>query len=374
MEISINRNTLLEALQLAVNISPKTTSDPIVNNILIETLGENEIIIKATNHENSVYGEFEAKVTSPGKICVGTSKLFNLVRELKDNSLAIDSTPQNWVYITSGNSKIKLPGVEPDQFPTIEFKAMEREFSLSPDILKNAIDRTFFAVGENESRKNLMGLHLQIESSRLISWTGADSFRISQYNTESDESSLVDSSIIIPKKSLLDIKKVLDLSDDKIVLSFDDNIFQVFSGPVKYKTRLIEAEYPNLDRLVNGQSIYSVMLPKFELLNAVRILSTITEGDPKSVMKLTFQDGRVTLESQKLEFGEGNDVIFCDYTGEEMAIGLNIRFFLDAIQAFDSTNDDNVILNFTKPEAPFIIQCQEWDNYKTVLMPVRIQW
>ncbi|MBU2514450.1 DNA polymerase III subunit beta [bacterium] len=374
MKISINRNILLEALQLAVNISPKTTSDPIINNTLIETLGEKEILVKATNHENSVYGEFEANVISPGKICVGTSKLFNLVRELKDTLLEIDSTPQNWVYITSGNSKIKLPGVEPDQFPIIEFKKMEREFSLSSGILKNAIDRTFFAIGENESRKNLMGLNLKIELPNLISWTGADSFRISQYNTELDESALVDSSIIVPKKSLLDIKRVLDHSDEKVVISFDDNVFQVFSKTVKYKTRLIEAEYPNLGRLVNGQSIYSVILPKFELLNAVKILSTITEGDSKSVMKLTFQEGRVTLESQKLEFGEGNDVIFCDYVGEEMAIGLNIKFFLDAIQAFDNTSDDNVVLNFTKPEAPFIIQCQEWDNYKTVLMPVRIQW
>ena len=374
MNITINRSILLEALQLAVNISPKVTSDPIVNNTLIETLGEKEISIKATNHENSVYGEFEANVSEAGRICVATSKLFNLVRELRDETIKIESTPQNWVYLTAGNSKIKLPGVDPDQFPVIEFRTMERAFELDKEIIRKAIDRTFFAIGENESRKNLMGLNLEIKSSNQISWTGADSFRISQYNAQAEESSLVDSNIIIPKKSLLDIKRVLDFSENGVSVSFDDNTFKIFSGCVQYKTRLIEAEYPNLDRLVNGQTVYSVSVPKSELLNAVRILSTVTEGDPKSVMKLTFQDSRITLESQKLEFGEGNDIIFCDYSGEEMAIGLNIRFFLDAIQAFDSTTEDNIVLNFTKPEAPFIVQCQEWDNFRTVLMPVRIQW
>lgn len=374
MKLTIDRNVLLEALQLAVNISPKTTSDPIINNILIDTIGDNGISIKATNHDNSVFGEFDAKVTEPGNICVGTSKLFNLVRELRENQVQIESTPQNWVYLTCGNSNIKLPGIEPDKFPNVEFKNLERKFSIPPEILKNAIDRTFFAIGENESRKNLMGLNLQILSSDQISWKGADSFRICQYNSTFDSSLPQEGNIIIPKKSLLEIKRVLEFGEKDIEASFDDNIFQIFTSSIKYKTRLIEAEFPNLDRLVNNPSLHIVSLPKMELLNAVRILNTLTEGDQKSVMKLTFEDSRMMLESQKLDFGEGNDVIFCDYTGEKMSIGLNIRFFLEAIQSFDSSSDENLQLCITKPEAPFIVQCEEWENYKTVLMPVRIQW
>jgi DNA polymerase-3 subunit beta len=374
MKLTIDRNILLEALQLAVNISPKTTSDPIINNILIETIGENSISIKATNHDNTVFGEFDAKVSEAGSICVGTSKLFNLVRELRENQIQIKSTPQNWVYLSCGNSNIKLPGVEPDKFPNVEFRNLEKRFSTPPEILKNAIDRTFFAIGDNESRKNLLGLNLRIISSNQISWKGADSFRICQYNSEFDSSLPQEGNIIIPKKSLLEIKRVLEFGENSVEVSFDDNIFQVFTSLVKYKTRLIEAEFPNLDRLVNNPSLHIVALPKIELLNAVKILSTLTEGDQKSVMKLTFEEGQITLESQKLDFGEGNDVIYCDYTGEKMSIGLNIRFFLDAIQAFDSSSDENIQLCITKPEAPFILQCEEWENYKTVLMPVRIQW
>ncbi len=374
MKLNINRITLLEALQLAVNISPRTTSDPIINNILIETLSNNGISIKATNHENSVYGEFDAEISETGSICVGTAKFFNLVRELREDNVQISSTPQNWVYISCGNSKIKLPGVEPDKFPAVEFKQQEREFSLPQIILKNAIDRTFFSIGENESRKNLMGLNLQIISQNSIRWTGADSFRICQFNTELGESLSPDGNIIIPKKSLPEIKKVLEYGEEEVKVSFDDNIFQIFSNQIKYKTRLIEAEFPNLDRLVNTPSKHEILVPKRELHNSVKILNTISEGDQKSVVKLMFQEGRVSLESQKLEFGEGNDVIFCDYSGEEMSIGLNIRFLLEAIQAFESAENENIMLCITKPEAPFIIQSDEWDNYKTVLMPVRIQW
>lgn len=374
MKIRIDRSILLEALQVAVTISPKITSEPIIANILLGTEGDDNISIKATNHENSVSGVFEATVEQQGNICVNTSKFFNIVKEFRANLVEIESTPQNWVYISCGHSKIKLPGVEPDQFPVIEFRKTEKEFSLPPSILKKAIDRTYFAIGDNESRKNLMGLNLNIVSSNLIRWTGADSFRISQYNTELEEDIFAEGNIIIPKKSLPDIKRILEYSNGKITASLDDSIFQIFSGSVKYKTRLIEAEFPNLDRLVNAATKYSVNISKEELINAVRILSTVTEGDQKSVVKLTFQEEQVILESQKLEFGEGNDVIACDYMGEPMSIGLNIRFLLDAIQVFDPAESENIVLNMSRPDTPFIVSCEDWENYRTVLMPVKIQW
>ncbi len=374
MEIYIDKYILLEALQLTVNISPRTTTEPIINNIFIETVGEDAITIKATNHEISFSGEFEADIISPGKVCVSTIKLFNLVKELNGEKIQMTSTPQNWVFLSCKNSKIKLPGVDPGLFPAIEFKELDREFTISSEILKTAIDRTLFAIGENESRKNLTGLNLQTVSSDQIYWTGADSFRICQFITKLDQPINAEGNVIIPKKSLPEIKRIMELSEGDVSISFNDNIFQIIIEKVKFKTRLIESEYPNLDRLVNAPCTNSVNISKHELTKAVRILATITEGDHKSVMKISFLEGKIQLESQKLEFGEGNDEIFCDYDGKEMSIGLNIRYFLDALNAFENSDDTEISLNITNPEAPFIIQCEEWDNYKSVLMPVRIRW
>ncbi|MBU3915700.1 DNA polymerase III subunit beta [bacterium] len=374
MEIYINKYTFFEALQLVVSISPKTTSEPIINNVLIETDKDNCIIIKATNHENTFYGEFEADVKKPGKICVNTAKLFNLVRELREEKIFISSTPQNWVYLTCGNSKIKLPGLDPEHYPVIEFKNLEKEFELPSEFLKNAIDKTFFAIGENESRKNLMGLNLKFVSPNKISWTGADAFRISQFNMELNDSIDIEGNIIIPKKSLLEMKRIFEYSKEKIKVAFDDNTFQISTEHIKFKTKLIEAEYPNLDRLVHNPVSNPIVISKHALTNAIKILNTITEGELKSIVKLTFQEGRILLESQKLEFGEGNDDIPCDYCEKEMSIGLNIRFLLESLNVFDSSLNENITINITGPETPLIIECDEWDNFKTVLMPVKIQW
>lgn len=377
MKIYINKNLFLEALQLIVNISPKVTTDPIINNVLLETRdweGKQVIEIKATNHEHTFLGRFEVEIIEFGKICVNTSKLFNLVRDFSGNKINIQSTPQNWVFLFCDNSKVKLPGVDPENFPVIEFKSLEGEFKLPGKIFRTAIERTFFAIGENESRKNLMGLNLKIVTNNVIYWTGADAFRISQYKTELETSIQAEGNIVIPKNSLAEIKRILDFSDEEINISFNDSTFQVSSQHVYFKTRLIEAEYPNLDRLLNTAGHHSLVLQKQELINAVKILSTVTDGDINSVMKLTVQDGKMLVESQKLEFGEGNDEINCNYTGQAISIGLNIRFFLDCLQVFEASEEEMITINITDHEAPISLQCNEWQNLKIILMPVRIKW
>jgi len=377
MDIYIKKSIFLEALQLIVNISPKTTTEKITNNVLLETEefnGKSVLQIKATNHENTFFGKFEIEIIQHGKICVNTSKLFNLVREFRGDKIKIDSTPQNWVFLTSENSKVKLPGVDPTNYPMIEFQPLESEFELPSIALNKAIERTFFSIGENESRRNLMGLNLEIVSSNTINWTGADAFRICRYKTDLETPIEAAGNIIIPKKSLLELKKILDFTKESVKASFSENTFQIETDQIKFKTQLIEAEYPNLDRLIENEGSQKLSVSRKELLNAVKILNTVTDGDNNSIMKLTVMEGKILVESQKMEFGEGNDEIECDYAGEVMSIGLNIKFLLDALQVFEGSDDEDICFNFNNPELPVVILCDEWKNFKTVLMPVRIRW
>lgn len=377
MEIYIEKNILLEALQLIINISPKKTSEPIINNVLLETddSGGNQMLqVKATNYESSFQGRFPCEITKPGRICVSTNKLFNLVKEFWDNRIFINATPQNWVFLTSGNSKVKLPGVSPDHFPVIEFKELHKSVEIPGAFLKSAIDLTYVAIGENESRKSLMGLNLEIVNQDMIHWTGADAYRICQFQSSLTVPVEESGNIIIPKKSLVEIKRIIDFSDDTLSVSFDDNTFQIITDSVKFKTSLIEAEYPNLNSLINTPILNPLQVSKLEIINAVRILNTVTDSDSNSIMKISIQTGKMILESQKMEFGEGNDEISCDYTGEDMSIGLNIRFFLDALQIFEASGDETIQMGISGPEAPITLYCDEWTNFKTILMPVRIQW
>jgi len=377
MKIYIKKNTLLEALQLIISISPKASSELIIHNVLLETesqIGSQSLYVKATNYENTLSGRFEVKIEEPGRICVNANKLFNLIREFRGEIITLQSTPQNWVYITSMSSKVKLAGVEPEYFPLIEFKDQAKRLKIPGQWLKTAIDRTYFAIGDNVSRKSLMGLNMEIVSERLIVWTGADAFRISQNRTVLQDPIDFSGNIVIPKRSLVEIKKIIDFCGGEVMISFDESTFQVITDQIKFKTSLIEAEFPNLKGLLEKEGIYRLRIPRQELINAVKILHTVTSSELNSVMKMTIGKDRVLLESQKLEFGEGNDEIACEYDGEEISLGVSIRFFLELLQVFENSDDSFLNITLTDAQAPLTIGCDVWSELKTILMPVRIQW
>jgi DNA polymerase III subunit beta len=377
MKIRIQKEILWEVLQLVVSISPKSGSEQIVNHVLLETKDDPVdpvLMIKATNYENTFSGRVPAEIEMPGSICVNNNKLFNLVKEFRGEMIELHSTPQNWVYLTSQNTKVKLPGIEPEQYPLIEFIESTQCFQIPGNMLKTAIERTYFAVGDNPSRKSLMGMNMEISPTHQIYWTGADAFRIAQFRTRLPNEVDCSGNLIIPKKSLNEIKRNIEYSGGLITVSFNENTFQIVTDKIKYRTCLIEAEFPNLSGLIERTGQYPLIIHRQSLINAVKILSTVTDGDANSVMKLIVGRDKVLLESQKLEFGEGNDEIDCIYDGQEMVVGLNIRFFLELLQVFENSEDDMITIMLTDPIAPLVVQCEDWKDFKTILMPVKIQW
>jgi DNA polymerase-3 subunit beta len=375
MNIRIKKKLLLEALQMVVNISSKNTSAPIINYVLLKTKENGFLNIKATNYDTAFSGNFEADISEPGEICLSSFKLFNLVREFQSEDIFFKSTPQNWVFINSGKSKIKLPGVASGLFPEVKFKDLKNKISLAGSIFKKVIDRTSFSIGDNDARKSLTGLNIKITSENQIRWVSADGYRMSQVLTKTEIPPGVEGNIIVPKKSLIEIKKVLDYRDNNVEISFDNNTFQLFSDKIKFKTQLIEKDYPNLEKLLENKNTKNIKVSKKELINSVRILSHISDDDDQiSLLKLTVKEGLIVIESQKLELGEGNDEIQCDYFDEPFSMGMNTRFLMEALQIFESTANDKIIFNVTGVLAPLVIQSDDWEDFKTVLMPAKIKW
>ena len=219
-----------------------------------------------------------------------------------------------------------------------------------------------------------MGLNMKIVDEKTIQWMGGDAYRIARYISNLETTLSVDGNIIIPKSSLNEIKRVLETTDDDVKIFFDSNTFQVFTDHIKFKTRLIESEFPNLDRVMNNSGPITMGIDRKHLLNAVKVLHQVSDDSANSVVKLTLLEGTLQIESQKMEFGEGMDEIPCDYVGEEMKIGVNTKFFIDALLAFEGTKDDLILMNFTTPVSPIGFTVEGWESFKTVLMPVKITW
>ncbi|MGK0289882.1 MAG: DNA polymerase-3 subunit beta [bacterium] len=378
MEINIEKSVFISALQLVTNITSKSTSEPIINNVLIEATNENGnglLRLSATNYDISIQGVIPAQVKKEGNICVSANRLYTLSREILSDKIHLEATAQNWVFLTGGQSKIKLPGIEAGLFPPITFETLSSQLTLPVKSFKDTIDRTIYAIGENQARKNLMGLNVNIIDENQIRCIGADGFRISQHFLEHKEPIQCTGNIILPKKSLGEIKKVLDYSQsEEVDISFDNSVFQIRGGTIQFKTRLIEADYPDLRNVIYDEGEFSAKIPRAELTNAVRILSMVSDGTKTSSMKITFSEGKMLLESEKQEFGEASNTLFCEYSGETLSIGFNIRYLLESLNSFDASKADYLTVHSKGPYSPFILECDEWKQYKTIVMPMKIKW
>lgn len=375
MEIYFNKDQLTGFLQLVVAITSKSTSDPIINNVLIEASQENggTLMISATDYDLTLQGGIPAEIVQEGKICLNAHKMFHLVKEMLSEKIHLRSTDQNWVFLEGGTSKIKLPGVESGYFPPIGFEELESEITIKTSVFKAAIDRTLFAIGDNQSRKNLLGLNFKILDEETIQWVSADGFRISQVITKQENPIQYSGNLIIPKRALLEIKKILDSAEAEVEIRFNDSFFQLYTGEKKFKTKLIEAEYPDLSKVIFETGKYIAEISKAEITNAVRILAMFSE-DKASSMRFTFEDNKLYIESEKLEFGEANHILDCHYEGERFQVGFNVRFFLDALNSFDSSKTETVKVHCMGTLAPCMLKCVEWDDYKTIIMPMSIKW
>lgn len=375
MELIINKIDLINILQVVSSITSRNTSEPIINNVLIEAddTGEGHILFSTTDYNTSFRGKIQAEIIQSGKICINAIKFFSLVKEFLADKIELKTTEQNWIYIIGGNSKVKLPGIESGQFPPIEFDSLQTEFPLSARILKGVIDRTFFSIGENQARKNLTGLNFKLLSGNQVQWLGADGFRITQFLHDLGEPVESEGDLIIPKKSLLDIRRLLDAVNGEVKVSFNESLFQVFSENIFFKTKLIEASYPDLSRIILKEGEFVINAPRIELTNAVRVLAMVSD-DKTSSMKVTFKSNMIFVESERFDFGEGSHEVPCEYVGDELSVGFNIKYFLDALLSFDASKAKFVQIHCTGALAPCMLCCEEWDYYKTVLMPMKIKW
>jgi len=372
MEVTTNKVRLLEALKNALNIVKKAEkSNLICKHVLIEVDAEsNKLVISATNFEEIYAEKIPAEINQPGSSVVNADKLFKILKKSKSQTVCLFSD-DNYLSLDLGKLKTKiasLPGGK-ETFPNCEFYNLLPAFSVDPDEMKLIFEKTFMFIGENEARKNLTGLHIKNLSSGKIRFQGADAFRIADFQLPAQNDYCFD--FILPKFHLQNIFKNFK---DRMFFSIDrkSSGVETENQDQRYQCRLIEAEYPNLDRLLETPHNLSTASTD-DIIEAVDMMETLVDKDKNAVMKVTFNE-TLTFETQKTEFGDGSVSIDHDYFGEEMKMGSNIYFFNDVVKIFKGY--DSLDLHFEKPENALVFTTKDLDqyNYKAVLMPARIRW
>lgn len=369
MEFKINRETFLEGIQKTLGIVEKKTTIPILNNILIKT-ENNKLKIIATDREIILISSYEADILEDGQITISAKKIYEMVREIQGDMINFNQK-NNIVKISSNRAFYKIPGLPAEDFPSVTDDENLNLSSIKGMVIKDLISKTSFAMATDETRKNLNGVLLEegmdgVEY--LIRMVATDGHRLAMAKSITTGHFLkTGKGIIIPRKGLMEIKRVIDENED-IKIGLHKNMFVVQTENTLLKVSLVDADYPDYKKVIPMEKGIKVDLNKEDFLHALRRMSVVSSERYGGVI-LSFTKNKLTLNSTNLDVGEATEEIDIDYDGEAMDSGFNVSYMIDAISV---VNKENIIFDVGVGLKPSVIKQADDDSYLCIVMPLKI--
>jgi DNA polymerase-3 subunit beta len=370
MEFKINRNTFLDGIQKTLGIVEKKTTTPILNNVLLKT-EHNKLKIVATDREISLISDYDADIAEKGEITLSAKKLYEMVREIQGDVIHLTKSTNNIVKVTCQRAVYKIPGLTADDFPSVGDIQDVQFFNIPGSVVKDLINKTSFAMAFDESRKNLNGVLLETVSdgtTHVWRMVATDGHRLAVAKAITPEPCPeLAKGVIIPRKGLMEVKKIIDVHEN-VSIGIHKNMLVVKTDNTILKVNLVDGEYPDYKRVIPAEKGVSVILDKESFLHALRRMNVVSSERYSGVI-ITFAAGKMTLNSTNLDVGEATEEIDINYTGEDMDVGFNVNYVIDAISVIST---DNIVMEVGVGLKPTLIKPAEDENYLCIVMPLKI--
>lgn len=338
------------------------TTAPIMECIKLTAQGE-QVTLLATDGELSIQKAIKAEIFEEGEICVPGKLFSDFIGKLsgEEISIATDEKGLEIRYRDAGTFMQSLPA---EEFPEINFEIGENSFTMKQSALKKIINETIFCCAQDDSRPVLKGCLMEFREK--LEMVALDGYRLALASAEILSKS-GEKSIICPARTLGEISKMLEDSDEEITLYTQGGMLLIRADETTLVSRLYQGEFVQKDGVIPNQFKTVVTLSKQELVASVERAAILIRGDKNNLITLDVQNDCVKISSVS-DFGNVAESVKAVQEGEEIVISMNAKFLLDALRALD---EEEVTLSFNRPIAPFILQNSVRKDSLYLILPVR---
>jgi len=367
MKITVGKEQLLERLSDIQSIVERKTTMPILSHFLLH-ISKQGTEISATDLETAMKEPISIdKVETEGSVCIPARKLFEIVKEV-DGEIHISTDDNEWLRIKSGASNFRLACLGADEFPKWPVMEEGKKMKISASALLTMIEKTLFSAGENDTRYTLNGIlfHIKPDEKKFIV-VGTDGHRLAAMTDTLESEIATEEKVIVPRKAANELKKFLANVEGDIAVMIGKNHIQFDIGEVQFLTRLIEGSYPNYDQVIPSGNEKIVQLNRNAFTKALRRASVMSR-EKSNAIKVDLKQGTMTITASNPELGEAKDEVTVDYAGDDLTLGFNARYLLDALSAISS---DDVVFEIQDPLNPTLLREGGAENYLCVIMPMR---
>ena len=363
MKIVIGKDAVMSGLQMVhgvVNVRPTL---PVLSNVLLQAQDE-KLWLTTTDLEVTMRCAVEAKVNESGGTTLPARRLLSIIRELPADNIEIEIDEKNSASITCGAAFFKILGLPEDEFPAVPKYDGASTFTVDQRILKEMLQKTFYAASNDETRFILNGTFMSFKANKLT-LVATDGRRLALAEHELEFPKELENEAIVPTKAVNELLRVLkDEGTVKIHMTKNQAGFEF--NDVLLITKLIEGTYPNFRQVIPGQCEHRIPIEREVLLTALKRVALLT-SDKASSIKLTFGKNKLKISAQSPDIGEAHETVPIKYTGKEMVVAFNPDYIMEPLRNLVT---DEIYVELTDELSPGVIKCDVPFIY--VLMPMRV--
>ena len=375
MMFKIKGGDFSRKLGMIQGVVEKRTTMPILSHVLVSSTDEG-LLLEATDLENTAIVSCDAQAEGEFKMAIPAGILSDLVREIREEEeISVTATENNWIEVVTSSGSFKIAGLAADDFPRIPEVSSEDLFQVSSERLEEMISKTVFSVSDDEMRRSLSGVFFEKRGEQTLRLVATDGHRLS-YVDQKIEGLNLSKDILVPKKAVMEIRRLLRLSREvRIGSSGNFFVFELKDENLVFISRVIDAEFPDYMQVVPVSTKNTVRVDATRLLLALRRVSLFSADNVRGggrFVEMAFGEGNLLLGAY-LNTGEGKESMPVEYSGDEVRLGFNFTYFQDVL---DAVGSPEVIIGFSGHKNPvYVVPCKEGekqDGYVNVIMPMEL--
>ncbi|MBT3982013.1 MAG: DNA polymerase III subunit beta [Bacteriovoracaceae bacterium] len=374
MKVRVQVNVLKDAVNRMVSVVDKKTTRPVLTYTLIKASSDNTLTLFGTDLEVSAKIKIPADIQSEGAFCINPKSLSDILREMPNEQLDLEIVEnQNILKLSMGQIKFSLLISSTEDFPTLSFENIGNKFVLKSEQIQKIISKTSHAISNDETRLFLNGIFLQKVKSKLNS-VATDGHRLALFETNEfdTDSGVLEEGIILPKKGVVELKKLAEnFANEELQFSVDESFFYV-NAQDKYclGIRLIARDFPRYQTNIPSKTAYALDVDKELFITAIKRIKVLANEKTNGV-RLSLTKDSLRISSNHPSLGDATETIAVKYSGKEMDIGFNAKYLLDSFSVIDV---DSIRLEFNNELSPVILKTPALPEYFGVIMPLRLQY
>ena len=366
MKLTIIREDILPALQIVNGVVERRQTLPILSNLLLK-VGSKLLTLTATDMEVELLVSLDRVSRSTGETTLPARKLLDICRSLPEKAELTLDLEGDRASMIAGKNRFTLATLPAAEYPLIEIGELLAEISLPQKLLKGLLERTAFAMAQQDVRYYLNGLLLEIGGGKVRA-VATDGHRLALCDEQVETVNGEQVQIIVPRKGVLELIRLLDEKGDNAIVKVSRNHIRVELGGLQFTSKLIDGKFPDYTKVIPIESPTPVVGNREELRQGF-IRASILSNEKYRGVRVTLEKNRLRALAHNPEQEEAEVDVEVDYSGASVEIGFNVSYLLDALAIIKT---DKVRMTITDPGASALIMPEGNTSCRYVVMPMRL--